>query len=90
MGITENIDVKNEGVNSLESKKDSLKLPVGDLAESLEYLGPTIQDEQYHYWCYTSIRDEEGLYHVFMSRVPRDIQFAPALLLYLLLPELCM
>lgn len=77
VGITENIDVKNEGVNSLESKKDSLKLPVGDLAESLEYLGPTIQDEQYHYWCYTSIRDEEGLYHVFMSRVPRDIQFAP-------------
>ena len=76
IGITQKMDIAN-GLKSLNDAKDNLKLPVSDLASNMEYLGPTIQDDEYHYWCYSSVTDDNGKIHLFMSRVPKATKFIP-------------
>lgn len=76
VGITVKKDISG-GLDSLNAKKNQLKLPVSDLATSMDYIGPTIQDDQYHYWCYSSVTDDYGNIHLFMSRVPKDVTFIP-------------
>lgn len=76
VGVTTNPDISN-GLKSLNDAKDNLKLPVSDLASNMEYLGPTIQDDEYHYWCYSSVTDDNGKIHLFMSRVPKATNFIP-------------
>lgn len=75
--LLEKIDAKTAGVASLEAQKDRFRLPVSDLAANLEYAGQTVADDRYGYWDYTGVWDENGKFHIFMSRVPEDIFFFP-------------
>lgn len=52
------------------------KIAFSDLALNLDFIGPSVRDSEYHYWCTSVVyAEEDQKYHMFTSRVPSDIEF---------------
>lgn len=49
-----------------------VKIPISRMASSLEYIGPVLRDDRYHYWCTSAVIGDDGKTHLFTSRVPYD------------------
>ncbi|KRF42973.1 OmpL47-type beta-barrel domain-containing protein [Paenibacillus sp. Soil787] len=57
-------------LTSLQGK--TLKLPVSDFTNNMEFVGLNIRDDKWQYWCYSALEDPNnpGKIHLFLTRIP--------------------
>lgn len=65
------LKMKNGVFDSIkDASGERVNLPFADMATNLEYIGFSVDDPNYWYWCVSPIYDSEGKVHLFCSRWP--------------------